>query len=197
MFLAIATIAFGEMVRVFMTNAEWTRGALGMRLDKWVTIDLAWIVVAVLAYVFWRLGPSRTGRAFAAVREDELAAGSMGVDVVRTRMASFVGSGMIAGVYGVMFAYFFGRITPGSFDFGLMMDGLVTAVLGGYLVFFGPILGAGFLSAVPEGLSAAGLESGWIYPFFTGLLLLAVILFLPGACRACSSGAAAGRSRSN
>ena len=179
-FLAIATIAFGEMVRVFMTNAEWTNGALGVRVEKWVTFDFAWIVVAVLAYLFWRLGPSRTGRAFAAVRGDELAASAMGVDVVRTRMASFIASGAIAGVYGVMFAYFFGRITPGTFDFGLTVDGLVTAVLGGYLVFFGPVLGAGFLTAVPEIQNALGLEAGWIHPFVTGLLLLAVVLFLPG-----------------
>ena len=179
-FLAIATIAFGEMVRVFMNNAEWTNGALGLRMEKWVTFDFAWIIVAVLAYLFWRLGPSRTGRAFAAVREDELAASSMGVNVVRTRMTSFIASGAIAGVYGVMFAYFFGRITPATFDFGLTVDGLVTAVLGGYLVFFGPILGAGFLTAVPEIQTAVGLEAGWIHPLVTGLLLLGVILFLPG-----------------
>ncbi|WP_030154388.1 ATP-binding cassette domain-containing protein [Glycomyces sp. NRRL B-16210] len=179
-FLAIGTIAFGEMVRVFMNNAEWTGGAIGLRVEKWVTVDLAWIVVAVLAYLFWRLGPSRIGRAFAAVREDELAAGSMGVDVVRTRMTSFVASGAIAGVYGVMFLYFFGRITPTTFDFSLTLGGLVTAVLGGYLVFFGPVLGAGFLTAVPEIQKALGVEAGWIHPFITGLLLLAVILFLPG-----------------
>ncbi|WP_205324806.1 ATP-binding cassette domain-containing protein [Glycomyces sp. YM15] len=179
-FLAIGTIAFGEMVRVFMNNAEWTNGALGMRVEKWVTFDFAWIVVAVLAYLFWRLGPSRTGRAFAAVREDELAASSMGVNVVRTRMLSFTASGAIAGVYGVMFAYFYGRITPATFDFGLTVDGLITAVLGGYLVFFGPILGSGFLTAVPEIQDAVGLEAGWIHPLVTGLLLLAVILFLPG-----------------
>ncbi|MCH7230725.1 branched-chain amino acid ABC transporter ATP-binding protein/permease [Glycomyces sp. L485] len=179
-FLAIATIAFGEMVRVAMTNAEWTNGALGVRVDKWVTFDFAWIIVAVLAYLFWRLGPSRVGRAFAAVREDELAAGSMGVNVVRTRMTSFVASGAIAGVYGVLFAYFFGRITPAAFDFSLMMDGLVTAVLGGYLVFFGPVLGSGFLTVVPEIQSALGLDAGWVHPLVTSLLLLAVILFLPG-----------------
>ena len=179
-FLAIATIAFGEMVRVYMTNAEWTEGALGIRVEKWVTLDFAWIIVAVLAYLFWRLGPSRTGRAFAAVREDELAAGSMGVDVVRTRMASFVASGMIAGVYGVLFAYFFGRIDPTTFDFSLMMNGLVTAVLGGYLVFFGPVIGSAFLTAVPELQNAIGLEAGWIHPLVTGALLLLVILFLPG-----------------
>jgi branched-chain amino acid transport system permease protein len=179
-FLAIATIAFGEMVRVYLNNADWTNGALGVRVHKWVTLDFAWAIVLVLAYLFWRLGPSRIGRAFAAVREDETAASAMGVDVVRTRMTSFVASGAIAGLYGVLFAYFFGRLTPSTFDFTLMLDGLVTAVLGGYLVFFGPLLGSGFLTAVPELQRELGLEAGWIHPLVTGLLLLAVVLFLPG-----------------
>src|SRR5690606_2411968 len=61
-----------------------------------------------------------------------------------------------------------------------MLDGLVTAVVGGYLVFFGPIIGSGFLTAVPEIQKALGLEAGWVHPLITGLLLLTVIVFLPG-----------------
>ncbi|MGH8793076.1 MAG: ABC transporter permease subunit [Stackebrandtia sp.] len=179
-FLAIATIAFAEVVRILMNNAEWTNGARGLRLDKWVTPDLAWLVLAVLVYVFWRLGPSRMGRAFAAVREDEVAASSMGVNVARTRMASFVASGAIAGMYGVLFAYFVRRIGPSDFGFGMMLDGLVIAVVGGFLIFYGPLLGSGFLTLVPEAQKAAGLEAGWIHPLVTGAFLLAVILFLPG-----------------
>jgi hypothetical protein len=66
-FLAIATIAFAEVVRILMLNAEWTNGARGLRLDRWVNPDLVWLVLAGLAYIFWRLGPSRIGRAFARV----------------------------------------------------------------------------------------------------------------------------------
>lgn len=179
-FLAIATIAFAEVVRIYMLNAEWTEGARGMRLERWVTLDLVWLVLAVLIYVFWRLGPSRAGRAFAAVREDEVAASSIGVNVIRTRMASFVASGAIAGLYGVLFAYFMRRIGPSDFGFTMMLDGLVTAVVGGFFVFFGPLLGGGFMTLVPELQKAAGLESGWIHPFVTSACLLVVILFLPG-----------------
>ncbi|WP_317492995.1 branched-chain amino acid ABC transporter ATP-binding protein/permease [Haloechinothrix sp. LS1_15] len=179
-FLAIATIAFAEVVRILMLNAEWTNGAQGLRLDKWVTPGLAWAMLVALVYVFWRLGPSRAGRAFAAVREDEVAAGALGVDVVRTRMASFIASGAIAGLYGVLYAYFVRRIGPSDFGFTMMLDGLVTAVLGGFLLYFGPLLGSGFVVLVPEAQRAAGLEAGWIHPLLTGALLLAVILFLPG-----------------
>lgn len=179
-FLAIATIAFGEGIRVLFTNSDWTGGAGGLRLDKWVTPGFAWVILVILAYAFWRLRPSRTGRAFAAVREDEVAAGSMGINVARTRMTAFVASGAIAGLYGVLFAYFVRRIMPGDFDFSMMLDGLVIAVVGGYLVFFGPILGSGFLTLVPEAQRAIGLEAGWIHPFITSALMLLVILFLPG-----------------
>ncbi|AYY13154.1 ATP-binding cassette domain-containing protein [Actinobacteria bacterium YIM 96077] len=179
-FLAIATIAFAEVVRILMLNAEWTNGARGLRLERWVTPELAWFVLAILVYAFWRLGPSRIGRAFAAVREDEVAASSMGVDVARTRMTSFVASGAIAGLYGVLFAYFVRRIGPSDFGFSMMLDGLVVAVVGGFLVFFGPLLGSAFITMVPEVQRAAGLEAGWIHPFVTGALLLVVILLLPG-----------------
>ncbi|MFD0559535.1 amino acid/amide ABC transporter membrane protein 2 (HAAT family) /amino acid/amide ABC transporter ATP-binding protein 1 (HAAT family) [Stackebrandtia endophytica] len=179
-FLAIATIAFGEGVRIVLTNSEWSGGAAGLRLDKWVNPDFAVLVLLILVYAFWRLRPTRAGRAFAALREDELAASSMGINVARTRMISFVASGAIAGLYGVLLAYFIRRILPGDFDFSMMLNGLIVAVVGGFLVFFGPVLGSGFLTLVPEAQRAAGLEAGWVHPFITSALLLLVILFLPG-----------------
>lgn len=179
-YLAIATIAFAEVVRILMLNMEWTNGARGIRLDRWVTPDLAWLILAVLVYIFWRFGPSRQGRAFAAVREDELAASSIGINVARTRMMSFVASGAIAGLYGVLFAYFVRRIGPGDFGFSMMLDGLVTAVVGGFLHFVGPVLGSGFLALIPEAQDAAGIDAGWIDPLITGAVLLLVVLLLPG-----------------
>ncbi|WP_025272238.1 ABC transporter permease subunit [Haloglycomyces albus] len=179
-FLAISTIAFSEVVRIFILNAEWTGGARGLRLDKWVTVDLAWIVLALIAYCFWRFGPSRTGRAFAAVREDEIAAQSMGINVARTRMISFVTSGAIAGLYGVMFAYFTRFIEPSNFDFSLMLDGLISAIVGGIALFIGPILAAAFFTPLPDIMSGMGVEAGWIPSFVAAAILLLVILFLPG-----------------
>ena len=179
-FLAIATLGFGEMVRIVLINAEWTGGAQGTVLPKLVTPGIAWTCLAVVAYGFWRLGGSRLGRALAAVREDELAARAMGVDVTRTRMTAFVTSGAIAGLYGVLISYFSRFITPDDFGFAAAVDGLVTAVVGGSLMFLGPLLGSGFLTAIPEVQRALGIEAGWIRPFLASLLLLLVILFLPG-----------------
>jgi branched-chain amino acid transport system permease protein len=141
---------------------------------------MAWAALAVVAYWFWRMGRSRYGRALEAIREDELAARSMGIDVGRHRLAAFVTSGAVAGLYGVLFAYYVRLIAPNDFDFAAAVEGLVTAVVGGSTMFLGPLLGSGFQTMVPEIQRAVGVEAGWIRPFLASLLLLVVILFLPG-----------------
>ena len=179
-FLAIATLGFAEAVRVVLLNQEWTGGAQGLGVPRILTVGMAWTALAAVAYWFWRMGPSRYGRALEAIREDELAARSMGIDVGRHRLAAFVTAGAVAGLYGVLFAYYVRLIAPNDFDFTAAVDGLVTAVVGGSTMFIGPLLGSGFLTMVPEIQRAVGVEAGWIRPFLAGLLLLVVILFLPG-----------------
>ena len=179
-FLAIATLAFGEMVRIFLINQSWTNGAQGLSFSKLVGPWIAWIALAAVAYWFWRLSGSRLGRAFAAIREDELAATTMGIDVPRYRMASFVIAGAVAGLYGVLLAHFSRFADPNEFSFTAAVDGLVTAVVGGVTLFIGPILGSAFLSVLPEVQRVIGVDAGWIRPTISGVLLLVVILFLPG-----------------
>jgi branched-chain amino acid transport system permease protein len=179
-FLAIATLGFAEAVRILIINMEWTGGAGGMSVPKVLTPTIAWIALGLVVYWFWRQGPSRYGRALAAIREDELAARAMGIDVGRHRLAAFVTSGAVAGLYGVLWAYFVRLIAPEDFGFTTAIDGLVTAVVGGSTMFVGPLLGSGFLTMVPEVQRAIGIEAGWIRPFLASLLLLVVILFLPG-----------------
>jgi branched-chain amino acid transport system permease protein len=179
-FLAIATLGFAEAVRVVLLNLEWTGGAQGLAVPRILTVGMAWTALAVVAYWFWRMGRSRYGRALEAIREDELAARSMGIDVGRHRLAAFVTAGAVAGLYGVLFAYYVRLIAPGDFDFAAAVEGLVTAVVGGSTMFLGPLLGSGFQTMVPEIQRAVGVEAGWIRPFLASLLLLVVILFLPG-----------------
>jgi branched-chain amino acid transport system permease protein len=179
-FLAIATLGFAEMVRVLLTNVSWTGGAQGMSFPKLVDVPQAWFALAVVVYWFWRLGGSRLGRALAAIREDELAARAMGIDVSRHRLVAFVTAGAVAGLYGVLLAHFTRFAEPNEFGFAAAVDGLVTAVVGGVALFLGPLLGAGFLTLLPELQRAVGVEAGWIRPFVAGLLLLLVVLFLPG-----------------
>jgi len=179
-FLAIATLAFAEMVRIFLINQSWTNGAQGLSFPKLVGPGIAWIALAVTAYWFWRMSGSRVGRAFDAIREDELAASSMGIDVARYRMYSFIIAGALSGLYGVLIAYFSRFADPNEFSFTAAVDGLVTAVVGGIAVFIGPVLGAVFFNIIPELQRTIGIEAGWIRPFISGVLLLLVILYLPG-----------------
>ncbi|MGY1638619.1 ATP-binding cassette domain-containing protein [Geodermatophilus sp. SYSU D00742] len=179
-FLAIATLGFAEAVRVVLLNSEWTGGAQGLGVPRILTVGMAWTALAVVAYWFWRMGSSRYGRALEAIREDELAARSMGIDVGRHRLAAFTTAGAVAGLYGVLFAYYVRLIAPSDFDFSAAVEGLVTAVVGGSTMFLGPLLGSGFQTMVPEIQRAVGVEAGWIRPFLASLLLLVVILFLPG-----------------
>ncbi|MGO1973659.1 MAG: branched-chain amino acid ABC transporter ATP-binding protein/permease [Propionibacteriaceae bacterium] len=179
-FLAIATLGFAEAVRIVILNQERTGGAQGMRVPKVLDPVMAWVILAVVAYWFWRMARSRYGRALEAIREDELAARAMGIDVGRHRLAAFVTSGAVAGLYGVLWAFFVRLIAPADFNFAAAIDGLVTAVVGGSTMFLGPLLGSGFQTLVPEIQRGLGIEAGWIRPFLSGVLLLVVILFLPG-----------------
>ena len=179
-FLAIATLGFAEAVRILLINAEWTGGANGMSVPKVVSPAIAWICLALVAYWFWRQGPSSYGRALAAIREDELAARAMGIDVGRHRLAAFVTAGAVAGLYGVLWAYYVRLLAPEDFSFTTAIDGLVMAVVGGSTVWLGPLLGGAFMTSVPEVLRATGVEAGWFRPFLSSALLLVVIVFLPG-----------------
>src|SRR5665811_1069356 len=99
-FLAIATLAFAEMVRIFLINQSWTNGAQGLSYPKLVGPGIAWIALVIVAFGFWRLSGSRLGRAFDAIRVDELAATSMGIKVARQRILSIVIAGARSCLYG-------------------------------------------------------------------------------------------------
>lgn len=179
-FLAIATLGFGEVVRIVAINLDVTGGAQGLRgIPKVVGLPHAWIAVVLAAWFFARLGATRLGRGFAAVREDEIAAEVSGIDVVRYRMYSFVVSGAIAGLSGVLFAHFTRFISPDQFGFLRALDALLYAIVGGTAHWIGPLLGASFLTLLPEVQREFGFDQAWIRPAISGSVLLIVILFLP------------------
>ncbi|MBA3621257.1 MAG: branched-chain amino acid ABC transporter ATP-binding protein/permease [Euzebyales bacterium] len=180
-FLAIATIGFGEMVRIVALNLDVTGGAIGLRpIPKVVTLWQAYLALALCAFFFWRLRPSKLGRGLAALREDEVAARAMGIDVVRYKLFAFTVSGAMAGLSGVLFSHFTRFIAPGQFGFERAVEALLYAVVGGTAHWLGPVLGGGFLTFLPELQRQLGVEAGWLRPFYNGLILLAVVLFVPG-----------------
>jgi branched-chain amino acid transport system permease protein len=169
-YLAIVTLGFGEIVRMVFNNLEsWTGGPNGLigiahpRLwlpGGWLEFGVAsapyyylsLATLAVVALVCRRLAVSRVGRAWRAIRDDELAAGCVGIPVLHLKLLAQGCGGAIAGVAGAIFAAKQGTITPDSFDFILSVMVLAMVVLGGLGSVRGAIVGALILGTLPEWL---------------------------------------------
>lgn len=185
-FLAIATLGLGEILRVVIVNLDATGGAEGISSIPVKTQDWQLALALLVAlYLTWRLRGSRMGYAFEAIREDETVARTMGIDTTRYKLIAFVLSAALAGLAGVLKAHLFRAITPGDYGFVQAVDILTFAVVGGSTAFVGPVLGAILLTALPELLRSnllrgvANIEAGWQTLLLNGVILLLVILFLP------------------
>jgi branched-chain amino acid transport system permease protein len=183
-FLAIATIGFGEVVRLFFVNWEFTNGALGLvGIPQRTSLVAVWGCLALALHAFLRLRGSKAGYALQAIREDEAAARTMGIDASRHKLAMFAAGAALAGLAGGLEAHYTFMVAPSGYGFGRAVDMLVYAVVGGVLSPVGPVLGAAFLTVLPEALRAVsgalGVPPGPLRMFLNGLVLLLVILFLP------------------
>jgi branched-chain amino acid transport system permease protein len=176
-YLAMATLAFGEVVRIVALNAEsLTGGALGLngipQLTQWWHVPVA---LAAALFALARLRRSKVGRAFEAIKEDETAAGLMGIDVGGHKMLAFALGAAIAGLAGALDAHLTYFIGPQEFGFDRGVEILAMAILGGVNGLGGPVIGAVLVTLLPELLR--GLQD-W-RGVFNGLVLVAIVLFLP------------------
>jgi branched-chain amino acid transport system permease protein len=180
-FLAIATIGFGEIVRIVALNAQpLTGGALGLngipaRTQAW-HIYLALVLALVF---FWRVRGSRLGYAWEAIREDETAARTMGINTTYYKVLAFSIGGALAGLAGGLSAHFTFFIGPNEYGFDQAVSILTYAIVGGTSAFWGPVLGSTLITLIPEVLRGAGVTAGAVRLFVNGLILLLVIVFLP------------------
>jgi len=176
-YLAMATLAFGEVVRVVVLNTEqWTGGALGLngipQSTQWWHVALA---VALTLFVLARLRRSKVGRAFEAIKEDETAAGLMGIDVNAHKMLAFVLGAVVAGLAGVLNAHLTFFIGPNEYGFDRGVEILTMTILGGINGLTGPVVGALILTLLPELLR--GFKDFRLV--VNGLILVVIVLFLP------------------
>lgn len=176
-YLAMATLAFGEVVRIVVINTEdLTGGALGLngipQLTQWWGVLLA--VMLTLA-VLGQLRSSKVGRAYEAIKEDETAAGLMGIDVAAHKMSAFALGAAIAGLAGALNAHLTFFIGPSEFGFDRGVEILTMAILGGINSILGPTLGALILTLLPELLR--GLKDYRLA--VNGGILVLIVLFLP------------------
>lgn len=161
-YLAIATIALVEILRVVNLNAGWTGGAVGIfAIPQPFNGPQGYLICTalLLAFCCWlcaRLEQMRLGRAMAAMREDELAARCMGVPTAQVALSAFVLSAAIAALTGVVAAHFLNtwNARQGSFDASITT--LAFVVFGGSRTWLGPVLGGLVLTALPELLRSVG-----------------------------------------
>jgi branched-chain amino acid transport system permease protein len=175
-YLAMATLGFGEVLRVIIMNIEFIGGPMG--LNGIPNITSFWhVLVALLLVIFiiWRLKISKVGRAFAAIREDEVAAKLMGIPVMQFKLLAFSLGAGIAGLAGGLNAHFTYTIGPNSYAFENAVEILTMAVFGGANSLLGPILGGTLLTLLPEILR--GLKEYRLA--VNGLVLILVVLYLP------------------
>jgi branched-chain amino acid transport system permease protein len=176
-YLAIATIGLGEVLRGLYLNVDYFGGALGLsgipeQAETWMIYGL--LGVAVL--VFWLVGRSGIGRAMEAMREDETAAQVMGVNIARYRLGALLASAMLAGVAGALDAHVSSFIGPNEYGFEPAVTILSFVLLGGIGTPFAPVLGAWVLTLLPEllrGFSDMRLV-------VNGVIIVLAVLFLPG-----------------
>lgn len=194
-YLALATIAFVEIVRVLSLNLEITGGAVGIfgiPQPFKTQFEYMWIagpLLLVSAFFVYRLERIRVGRAFTAIREDELAADAMGIDPTVNKVLAFTMGAVLAGVVGAISAHFINtwNARQGTFDASIGI--LAFVLIGGSRTFLGPIVGGMVLTALPEllrKLADAGGLPVWLSEFLKdgrliifGILLVIGSVFLP------------------
>jgi branched-chain amino acid transport system permease protein len=189
-YLAIATIAFVEILRVVALNLDITGGAVGIfgiPQPFSSTLEYLWIALPLLGLsmmFMYRLEKIRVGRALIAIREDELAADSMGINPTYYKVLAFTLAAILAGMVGAVSAHFLNtwNARQGTFDASVIF--LAFVLIGGSRTFWGPVVGGIVLTALPEVLRGVASVNGvpmWLGQFLKdGRLIIFGILIVIG-----------------
>ena len=150
-YLAIVTLGFGEIIRVFILNIDAIGGSRGFSGIPQLS-NLFWVYLLVLATIVTirNLIHSSYGRAFISIRDDEIAAEAMGVDTTRYKVLSFVISSMFAGIAGGLFGHFTMYLHPNSFLFTTSFYLIIMIVVGGLGSIEGGVVGAILVTVILE-----------------------------------------------
>jgi branched-chain amino acid transport system permease protein len=198
-YFALLTIAFAEFTRIGFDHLDWTGGPGGMFLrvaqrDTWDLANFrgpplmyyyAMLVLAAGAFALctWLLR-SRAGYYWQAIRENEEAAQALGINSFRWKLLAVAISSAMTAVSGVFFAFYYNNLFPEQiFHISRSIEIILGPVIGGVGTLFGPVLGAAVLTLLSEGITEGLAAFGWEIPgikqVFYGVVLLAVVMFLP------------------
>ena len=198
-YFALLTIAFAEFTRIGFDHLGWTGGPGGMFLkvaqrDVW---DLASFRGPPLMYYYsilflacaafltcFLLLKSKAGYYWQAIRENEDAAQALGINIFRWKMLAVAISAGMTAIAGVFFAFYYNNLFPEQiFNISRSIEIILGPIIGGIGTLFGPILGAVVLTLLSDGITEALAALGWEIPgikqVFYGVILLAVVMFLP------------------
>jgi len=198
-YFALLTIAFAEFTRIGFDHLDWTGGPGGMflKVAQRDQIDLANFRGPPEMYYYAMLGlcalaliscslllKSKAGYYWQAIRENEEAAQALGINTFRWKMLAVAISAAMTAVSGVFFAFYYNNLFPEQiFNISRSIEIILGPIIGGIGTLFGPIIGAAMLTllsdGITEGLAAMGWEIPGIKQVFYGVVLLAVITFLP------------------
>jgi branched-chain amino acid transport system permease protein len=152
-YLAIVTLGFGEIIRVFILNIDAVGGARGFSgIPRLANFAWIYLFAGATILVVSRIVRSSFGRTLVAIREDEIAAEAMGVNTTRSKVISFVVSSAMAGVAGGLFAHYLMYVHTNSFTFIKSFEIIIMIVIGGLGSITGSVLGAVLYIVLTEGL---------------------------------------------
>jgi branched-chain amino acid transport system permease protein len=183
-YFALGTLGFGEILKVaFIKGGHFTGGPIGimlpssvyttMRPHYWMALFLALLATAVVYF----MSKSRVGLALVAIREDETAASSSGIHILKYKVLAFGLSAFLFGVCGSLYAYYLFQVSPEGFlILRWTLYPILMCVIGGSGTVLGPIVGGFVMTGV---FTAANIYFPTIHPVFSGIIIILVMLFMP------------------
>lgn len=175
-YLAMVTIGFAEIIRVFFLNFEPGGKAVGLSgIPQHTTFLTVWVIAIIVIVLNVKLLSSRMGRAFFAIRENEIAAEASGINLTRYKIIAFTMGAFLGGLGGGLYAHYIYYINPQDFAFMKSIELLNMVVLGGMGSVAGTILGSTILTIAPEMLRVVAEYRLLFY----GALLVVLMIFRP------------------
>lgn len=150
-YLAIVTLAFGEIIRSVIINLDFTGGASGLKgTPQDSTYIIAFVVILIMLYVIMNFVDSKHGRAIKAIRDNYIATESVGINLTYYKLLAFVIAAFFAGVAGVLYGHNLSILNASTFDYNKSIEILVMVVLGGMGSILGSVISAIVITILPE-----------------------------------------------
>lgn len=150
-YLAIVTLAFGEIIRSVLNNLSIVGGSGGLNgIPRYSNYTIVYVMAVITIIVIANLVKSRHGRAICSIRDNVIASEAMGIPVVYYKLLAFVVAAFFAGIAGVLYGHNLGILKPSTFDFNKSIEILVMVVMGGMGNIPGSIIAAIVITVLPE-----------------------------------------------